>query len=116
MKWKKSEYKISGLWGAINLAAIASGYVCEITEGLAVGITNKLPAPQKDGSFKWRPAGFWTMSILPEGLAFKTFKTKKAAQEFIEKDAENLKKYIADCRRRRNNGSVDAAHDEWQGI
>ena len=108
MKWKKSEYNIhvrivDGMYRYMK----ATGYTCELTEGLTVGITNKMPV---DG-VKWRPAGFWTMTILPEGMAFKTFKTKKTAQEFIELEVENLKKYVADCRRRMNYGSVDAAHD-----
>lgn len=108
MEWRKSEYMIRGLWDGMVRFAKATGYTCELCEGLTVAITNKRPI---DG-VKWRPAGFWTMTILPEGLAFKTFKTKKAAQEFIDKEAENLKNYVADYRRRINHGSVDAAHDE----
>lgn len=112
MEWRKSDYEICGAGAVANLPVIASGYVCELTEWLKVGITNKLLVLQKDATVKWRPAGFWTMTILPEGLAFKTFKTKKDAQEFIEQEAENLKKYVADYRRRVNYGSVDAAHEE----
>ena len=109
MEWRKSEYMIQGTWDGTVKCAKATGYTYELCEGLMVGITNKQPV---DG-VKWRPAGFWTMSILPEGLAFKTFKTKKAAQEFIEKSGEYLKVYIGVCRRVRNHGSVDTAHDEW---
>ncbi len=107
MEWRKSEYMIQGTWDGTVKCAKATGYTYELCEGLMVGITNKQPV---DG-VKWRPAGFWTMSILPEGLAFKTFKTKKAAQEFIEKSGEYLKVYIGECRRVRNHGSVDTAHD-----
>ena len=109
MEWRKSEYMIKGKFGGRHEFVKATGYTCELCEGLTVGITNKMLIRFDI----WKPVKFWTMTILPEGLAFKTFKTKKAAQKFIEKDAENLKKYIADCRRRMNNGSVDAAHDEW---
>lgn len=107
MEWKKSEYMIQGKWGGVVRYSKATGYTCELCEGLTVGITNKVPI---DG-VKWRPAGFWSMSILPEGHYFKKFKTKKAAQEFIEKEAKNLKIYIGECRRVANHGSVDAAHD-----
>lgn len=109
MEWRKGDYMIQGTWDGTVKCAKATGYIYELCEGLMIGITNKMPV---DG-VKWRPAGFWTMSILPEGLAFKTFKTKKAAGEYIEKHETNLAMYIADCRRRRNNGSVDTAHDEW---
>ncbi len=108
MEWKKSEYMILGKWDGMVRYAKATGYTCELCEGLTVGITNKVPI---DGE-KWRPAGFWTMTILPEGSVFKTFKTKKAALEFIEKSGEYLKVYIGECRRVRNHGSVDAAHEE----
>lgn len=107
MEWRKSEYKVLCNREGKRLIVKASGYTCELVEGLTVGITNKL----LDTCFTWRPAGFWTMSILPEGLIFKTFKTKRDAQAFIEKEAENLKNYVADYRRRMNHGSVDAAHE-----
>lgn len=107
MEWKKSEYMIQGKWEGMVRYAKATGYTCDLCEGLTVGITNKMLIRFDI----WKPVKFWTMSILPEGLAFKTFKTKKAAQEFIEQEAENLKKYVADYRRRVNYGSVDAAHD-----
>lgn len=112
MEWKKSEYNIKVNYpdSAIEYTK-AKGYTTELMDGLSVGITNKIPLFVGD-SVRWRPAGFWVMSILPEGLIFKTFKTKKAANEFIEKEAENLKNYVADYRRRVNHGSVDAAHEE----
>ncbi len=106
MEWRKSEYMIKGKWDGMVRFAKATGYTCELCEGLTVGITNKVPI---DG-VKWRPAGFWTMTILPEGSVFKTFKTKKAAQEFIEKSGEYLKVYIGECKRIRNHGSVNAVH------
>lgn len=108
MEWRKSEYMIRGTWDGVVRYAKATGYSCELCEGLTVAITNKIPV---DG-VKWKPAGFWTMSILPEGLAFKTFKTKKAAQEFIEKHETTMAMYIADCRRRMNHGSINTAHEE----
>lgn len=108
MEWRKGDYMIQGTWDGAVKCAKATGYTYELCEGLMIGITNKMPV---DG-VKWQPAGFWTMSILPEGLAFKTFKTKKTAQAFIELEAENLKTYVADYRRRMNHGSVDAAHEE----
>lgn len=105
MTWRKSDYSIRATWDGVTKYIKASGYTCELTEGLTVGITNKLLIRVD----KWKPVNFWTMTILPEGLAFKTFKTKKDAQEFIEKEAENLRNYVADYRRRVNHGSVDAA-------
>lgn len=108
MEWRKSEYMIKGQWDGVVRYSKATGYTCELSDCLTVGITNKVPI---DG-IKWKPAGFWTMSILPEGLVFKTFKTKKAADDYIEKHQTNLVMYIADCRRVRNHGSVDAAHEK----
>lgn len=46
------------------------GYICEIGGDFAVGICNTVNG---------KPAGMWTLSILPYGLMFKTFKTKAEA-------------------------------------
>lgn len=108
MEWKKGSYTISGKWNGAYMKINATGYVCKICDGLEVGITNKIPV---DNGIKWKPAGFWTMSILPEGLVFKTFKRKKDAMKFIEKQCDYLEKYVRDTRRLKY-GSVNAAHEE----
>ena len=58
------------------------GYICELGEGLAVGICNTVNG---------KPAGMWTLSVLPYGLMFKTFKKKADAEVWMIEQLEGDK-------------------------
>lgn len=105
MIWKKEKYKIQYRTadGIFKYPEI-SGYTCQISDDLMVGITNRF-IYRSDGKFKTRPAGEWYMSILPEGVLFKRFKTRKGAEEFIQAEVENMEKVMR--RWREQYGSIN---------
>lgn len=98
MTWKKGVYYIQcrkkeKADKIIIVMDPVQGYICELADDLQIGITNKIGK---------KPAGMWIMSVLPEGLMFKTFKRKMDAYEFISgpDGGEKFIDYIREIRRR----------------
>ena len=96
---QKGSYEIRGKWKDLKTGAeitrkVISGYIYDLGE-LKVGITNKTP----DG--KCMKA--WAATILPEGLLWRSFRTRKDFEDFLAKDAENLIRMVKDVRRERGN-------------
>ena len=77
---QKSEYQIRGKWGEVT-TKLVKGYTYHLGE-LQIGITNKTP----DG----KNMKAWAATILPEGLLWRSFRTRKDFEDFLAKDAENL--------------------------
>ena len=87
----KSEYYIRGKWGEVT-AKLVKGYTYDLGE-LKVGITNKTP----DG----KNMKAWAVTILPEGLLWRSFRTRKDFEDFLQKDAENLIRMVTQVREER---------------
>ena len=77
---QKGTYEIRGKWGEVTRKTV-KGYVYDLGE-LQIGITNKTP----DG----KNMKAWAATILPEGLLWRSFRTRKQFEEFLERDAETL--------------------------
>lgn len=98
---KKGTYEIVGKWkdpktGEETTRKSISGYIYDLGE-LQLGITNRMP----DG----KPLKAWAATILPEGLYWRSFRTRKAFEEWIVKDAETIVRVVTRVRReRKNNG------------
>ena len=90
---QKGSYEILGNWGEVK-TKLVKGYVYDLGE-LKVGITNNTP----DG----KNMKAWAATILPEGLLWRSFRTRQAFEEFLAKDAENLIRMVKDVRRERGN-------------
>lgn len=90
---QKGSYEIRGNWGEVK-TKLVKGYVYDLGE-LKVGITNKTP----DG----KNMKAWAATILPEGLLWRSFRTRQAFEEFLAKDAETIIRMVKDVRRERGN-------------
>lgn len=96
---QKGSYEIAGKWkdpkiGKEITRKVISGYIYDLGE-LKVGITNKTP----DG----KNMKAWAATILPEGLLWRSFRTRQAFEEFLAKDAENLIRMVTQVRKERGN-------------
>lgn len=94
---KKGTYEISGKWkdpktGKEITRRSISGYIYDLGE-LQLGITNRLP----DG----KPLKAWAVTIIPEGLLWRSFRTRKDFEDFLQKDAENLIRMVTQVRKER---------------
>lgn len=83
---QKGTYEIVGKWkdpktGKEITRKSINGYIYDLGE-LQLGITNRLP----DGRF----LRAWAVTILPVGLLWRSFRTRKQFEEFLERDAETL--------------------------
>lgn len=87
----KSEYYIRGKWGEVTVKRV-KGYTYDLGE-LRIGITNKTP----DG----KNMKAWAATILPEGLLWRSFRTRKDFEDFLQKDAENLIRMVQSVRKER---------------
>lgn len=94
-KWVRFSYTIVGKFPARDAEKVTeldvNGYVYRVTEDIALGITNKKP----DGS----ACKGWPMTVLPEGLYWKNFQTKKDAEAWAIKEKDNIIQYIGEARR-----------------
>lgn len=88
---QKGSYEIRGKWGEVTKKTV-KGYVYDLGE-LKIGITNKTP----DG----KNMKAWGATILPEGLLWRSFRTRQAFEEFLAKDAENLIRMVKGVRKER---------------
>ena len=88
---QKGSYEIRGKWGEVTRKTV-KGYTYDLGE-LKVGITNKTP----DG----KNMKAWAASILPEGLLWRSFRTRQAFEDFLTKDAENLIRMVLQVRKER---------------
>ena len=104
--WKERKYKIQcrNYKGEYAMVEIP-GYVRYITDDLSVGITQHIPF-YLNGKWSTKYGGMWTLSILPEGIAFKAFRRKCDASDFLNKEADNFVNYIREGRKERN-GSIN---------
>ena len=96
---QKGKYEIVGKWkdtktGKEITRKVISGYIYDLGE-MKVGITNKTP----DG--KCMKA--WAATILPEGLLWRSFRTRKDFEDFLAKDAEPLIRMVLQVRKERGN-------------
>jgi len=96
---KKGTYGILGKWkdpknGAEITRKEISGYIYDLGE-LQLGITNRLP----DG----KPMKAWAVTVLPEGLLWRSFRTRKDFEDFLAKDAETLIRMVTRVRKERGN-------------
>ena len=96
---KKGTYEIVGKWKDLKTGQeiyrrSMSGYIYDLGE-LQLGITNRLP----DG----KPLKAWAATILPEGLHWRSFRTRKDFEDFILKDAESLVRMVLQVRKERGN-------------
>lgn len=95
----KGTYEIAGKWkdpktGEEITRRSISGYIYDLGE-LQLGITNRLP----DG----KPMKAWVVTVLPEGLLWRSFRTKKDFENWIAKDAETLVRMVLRVRKERGN-------------
>lgn len=96
---RKGTYEIAGNWTdpktrkEIHRRSI-SGYIYDLGE-LQLGITNRLP----DG----KPMKAWAVTIIPEGLLWRSFRTRQAFEEYLAKDAETLIRIMRGARKERGN-------------
>lgn len=95
MKWNKESYLISVKRTPQSNPEMLpiKGYVAKITQDLSVGISS-------DTWYGKHMNGVWVMSILPEGLAFRTMKTKREAQKWLE-DHPEFPEYVNSVRKER---------------
>lgn len=92
---QKGTYEIRGKWGEVT-TKLVKGYTYDLGE-LQIGITNKTP----DG----KNMKAWAATILPEGLLWRSFRTRQAFEDFLAKDAEPLVRMVLQVRKeRKNNG------------
>ena len=96
---QKGTYEIRGKWkdpktGEEITRKSISGYIYGLGE-LQIGITNRLP----DG----KPLKAWAATILPEGLLWRSFRTRQAFEDFLAKDAETIVRMVLQVRRERGN-------------
>ncbi len=96
---QKGTYEICGKWknpktGEEITRKNVSGYIYDLGE-LKAGITNKTP----DG----KNMKAWAVTVLPEGLLWRSFRTRQAFEEFLAKDAETLIRMVASVRKERGN-------------
>ncbi len=97
----KGTYEIAGKWedpktGEEITRRSISGYIYDLGE-LQLGITNRLP----DG----KPMKAWAVTVLPEGLLWRSFRTRKDFDDFLAKDAAALVRMVLKVRKgRENNG------------
>lgn len=97
---KKGTYEIRGKWkdpktGEEITRRSITGYIYDLGE-LQLGITNRMP----DG----KSMKAWAATILPEGLLWRSFRTRKHFEEWIVKDAETIVRIVKKARERGNNG------------
>lgn len=96
---QKGDYEIAGKWkdpktGKEIYRRSISGYRYDLGE-LQIGITNRMP----DG----KPMKAWAATILPEGLLWRSFRTRKDFEDFLLKDAEPLVRMVLQVRKERGN-------------
>ena len=96
---RKGEYEIAGKWkdpktGKEITRKVISGYIYNLGE-LQLGITNRMP----DG----KPVKAWLVTVLPLGLYWRSFRTKKQFEDFITKDGETLVRMAQQIRKERGN-------------
>ena len=101
---QKGSYEIAGKWKdhktgeEINRKSI-SGYIYDLGE-LQLGITNRMP----DG----KPVKAWLVTVLPEGLYWRSFRTRKDFEDWLIKDAETITKIVLKVRMNRLYGEQSA--------
>lgn len=93
---RKGEYEIAGKWkdpktGKEITRKSISGYIYDLGE-LQLGITNKLP----DG----KPMKAWAVTVIPEGLLWRSFRTKKDFEDWLTNDAETIIRIVKKVRER----------------
>lgn len=94
---EKGTYEIAGLWkdpktGKEITRKSISGYIYDLGE-LRLGVTNRLS--------NGKPAKVWMVTILPEGLLWRSFRTRKDFEDFLAKDAENIIRMVTQVRKER---------------
>lgn len=90
---QKGAYEIRGKWGEVTRKTV-KGYVYDLGD-LQIGITSKTP----DG----KNMKAWAATILPEGLLWRSFRTRKDFEDFLAKDAEPLIRMVLQVRKERGN-------------
>ena len=96
---QKGTYEIVGKWKDLKTGKeitrrVISGYIYDLGE-LQLGITNRLP----DG----KPLKSWAVTILPEGLYWRSFRTRQAFEDNLAKDAETIISVMQRVRKEREN-------------
>lgn len=96
---QKGTYEIRGKWkdpktGEEITRKSISGYIYDLGE-LQLGITNRMP----DG----KPVKAWLVTVLPLGLYWRSFRTRKDFEDFLAKDAETLVRMVSQVMRERGN-------------
>lgn len=97
---QKGIYEIRGNWkdpktGEEITRKSISGYVYDLGE-IQLGITNRMP----DG----KPVKAWLVTVLPEGLYWRSFQTKKTFEDWLIRDAETITKIVKKVRMNRLYG------------
>lgn len=97
---QKGTYEIAGKWkdpktGKEITRRSITGYIYDLCE-LQLGITNRLP----DG----KPMKAWAVTVLPEGLLWRSFRTRKDFEDWINKDAETIIRIVLKVRMNRLYG------------
>lgn len=96
---QKGTYEIRGKWkdpktGEEITRKSITGYIYDLGE-LQLGITNRMP----DG----KPVKAWLVTVLPLGLYWRSFRTRKDFEDFLAKDAETLIRIAKQVRKERGN-------------
>lgn len=96
---KKGTYEIVGKWkdpktGEEITRRSITGYIYDLGE-LQLGITNRMP----DG----KPVKAWLVTILPEGLYWRSFRTRQAFENNLAKETENIIRVMKKVRKEREN-------------
>lgn len=101
---QKGAYEIRGKWkdpktGEETTRKSITGYIYDLGE-LQLGITNRMP----DG----KPVKAWLVTVLPEGLYWRSFRTKKTFEDWLIRDAETVIRIVMKVRMNRLYGEQNA--------